>query len=242
MVLFALFMILASPLPVSASCKVEYEGGAEGLVAAPDDFFSEFPIMMPGDKEEEEIIIRNKQNNPTEFYFRTKLDEKLQKLLDEEMDITQKDGRSVQLLKKIKLTIWMQDSNQMIYEGNLAATSLQEGISLGKYDGWQEEKMKFQIEIPKELGNVYASNNTSVVWVFSVKEDSTITSSKDEYTDKEDPTVLTKPTIETTKSNGEKESSESVILGISDYSWMLGVGLLIAGILNGVCLILKKKG
>lgn len=242
MVLFALFMILASPLPVSASCKVEYEGGAEGLVAAPDDFFSEFPIMMPGDKEEEEIIIRNKQNNPTEFYFRTKLDEKLQKLLDEEMDITQKDRRSVQLLKKIKLTIWMQDSNQMIYEGNLAATSLQEGISLGKYDGWQEEKMKFQIEIPKELGNVYASNNTSVVWVFSVKEDSTITSSKDEYTDKEDPTVLTKPTIETTEFNGEKESSESVILGISDYSWMLGVGLLIAGILNGVCLILKKKG
>lgn len=78
-----------------------------------------------------------------------------------------------ELLNKVKLRIWLEKGGDRteIYEGNLAATGLQKGISLGNYNSGEEGELKFQMEIPKELGNVYASSNTEVIWVFSVRTD-----------------------------------------------------------------------
>ena len=69
-----------SVIPVFAKCKVEYRGKAKGLIAVPDNFFSKFDLMMPGDIKEEVITIKNTENQSVEFYFQTNLEDNLKQL------------------------------------------------------------------------------------------------------------------------------------------------------------------
>ena len=51
--------------------KVEFEGSAHKLIAAPDDFFSGFSTAMPGDIFKDSVEIRNTTANTAEIFFRT---------------------------------------------------------------------------------------------------------------------------------------------------------------------------
>ncbi len=236
-------LIFSSVLSVSAECKVEYEGAAEGLIAVPDNFFEEFGIMMPADIKKEVVTIKNNENRQVEFYFHTKLEENLQNLIGKVNDPKTEEERAAVLLEKARLTIWLgkDKKKETIYDGNLAAATLKKGVSLGKYNAGEEGELLFQIEIPKEIGNIYANSNTDVIWIFSTKADSDsipeeTTESKKEPNDSKDQNIDSPP------SNVDKrESSDPVILGISDYSWILGSGLIIGGVLGGIWLIFRRK-
>lgn len=244
----SLIGILFYTLPVLAESKVEYEGEANGLIAAPDDFFSDFGEMMPGDKKEETVFIRNKGNSLTEFFFYTKLEQELQTLIENENpnNTERQIGRSAELLKKVKLTIWMEkaENHLEIYQGNLAATTLQKGVSLGKFGSGEEGKLTFQIEIPKELGNIYASNDTNVIWVFSVTVDTDSSSEVNATTQEQ---VENKKESESSKNpfspilEEKRESSSPVILGISDHSKLIGVIFIIGGSLAGIWIKIRKR-
>ena len=109
----------------------------------------------------------------------------------------------------------------------MAATALEKGISLGKYHSGEEAELRFQIEIPKELGNIYASSSTEVIWTFSVQDSSDSNSSSN-------------PTPSSANID-KRESSDAVILGISNYSWVLGSVFVIGGILGGIWLVFRRK-
>ena len=248
--LISLIGTLFCTLPALAESKVEYEGEINGLIAVPDNFFANFGKMMPADRKEETVFIRNKGDSPAEFFFYTKLEEDLQTLIENGNPVGTADqnGRSAELLKKVKLTIWMEkeENDIEIYQGNLAATTLQEGISLGKYSSGEEGKLIFQIEIPKELGNVYASSDTDVIWVFSVKVDGSSSSAANRTTEEH---IVSKKESETSQKQNstspilkeKRESSLPVILGIEDYSKLIGTVFIIGGSLIGIWLWIRKK-
>ena len=55
---------------------VSYEGAARNLILAPDNFFRNFPVLMPGDEWEDTFTLVNTTASRAEF-LRTELPEEL---------------------------------------------------------------------------------------------------------------------------------------------------------------------
>lgn len=156
-------IILATIIPIKIFANtVEYRGEAEGLIAAPNDFFLDFGELLPGDKRSDIVYIQNKTNDKIEVFFKA---EPLNK--DEYYDEI-----DYSLLEKIKLKITLNhnEEEQVIYEGNLGAETMSEYISLGEYEKNYDGEFKFEIEVPKELKNSYTLSSTKVKWVFYVEK------------------------------------------------------------------------
>lgn len=141
--------------------KVEFEGNAHKLIAAPEDFFAGFSTAMPGDVFQDSVEISNTTENTAEIFFRTSPE--------------CKSVKDQEFLKKLKLVIAM--DGKKLYSGNLLAASLNKAVSLGAFSSGKGGKMQFQITVPAELDNAYALRETDVKWIFSVEEDENIKSS-----------------------------------------------------------------
>lgn len=135
--------------------KVEFEGNAHKLMAAPEDFFAGFSTAMPGDVFRDSIEISNTTEHISEIFFRTSAE--------------CKSVKDQEFLKKLKLVITM--DGRKLYSGNLLAVSLNKAVSLGKFDSGKKGKMEFQVTVPAELDNAYALRNADVKWIFSVEEE-----------------------------------------------------------------------
>lgn len=135
--------------------KVEFEGNAHKLMAAPEDFFAGFSTAMPGDVFRDSIEISNTTEHVSEIFFRTSAE--------------CKSVKDQEFLKKLKLVIVM--DGRKLYSGDLLAVSLNKAVSLGKFDSGKKGKMEFQVTVPAELDNAYALRNADVKWIFSVEEE-----------------------------------------------------------------------
>lgn len=135
--------------------KVEFEGNAHKLMAAPEDFFAGFSTAMPGDVFRDSIEISNTTEHVSEIFFRTSAE--------------CKSVKDQEFLKKLKLVIVM--DGRKLYSGDLLAVSLNKAVSLGKFDSGKKGKMEFQVTVPAELDNAYALRNATVKWIFSVEEE-----------------------------------------------------------------------
>lgn len=150
---------------VSFANGVEYRGGSEGLISTPDDFFSNFGELLPGDVVEDYAYIKNLTDDEIEVFFTT---EPLDK--DEYFDDV-----DYSLLEKLKLKITLKKADseevELIYEGNLGAEIIDDYISLGKYKKDYDGKFIFKIEVPKELKNSFTLAETKVKWVFAITKE-----------------------------------------------------------------------
>lgn len=156
-------LVISLQFKVSANV-VEYKGGAEGLIVAPDDFFLNLGELLPGDTKEDIAYIKNSTNDEIEVFFKT-----------EPLDETEYyDEIDYSLLEKIKLKISLkQTSNseeQLLYEGNLGAELMSKYISLGEYKNGYDGEFIFKIEVPTDLKNNYTLSTTKVKWVFAVEK------------------------------------------------------------------------
>lgn len=136
------------------SLKVEFEGNAHKLIAAPEDFFAGFSAAMPGDMFQDSVEISNTTENTAEIFFRTSPE--------------CKSVKDQEFLKKLKLVIAM--DGRKLYSGDLLAASLNEAVSLGSFASGKGGKLQFQVAVPAELDNAYALRETEVKWIFSVEE------------------------------------------------------------------------
>ncbi|MBR2743679.1 MAG: hypothetical protein IKE01_00055 [Clostridia bacterium] len=196
---------------------VEYKGGADGLITAPDDFFSNFDTLMPGDTEEDVAYIKNSTNDKIEVFFRT-----------EPLDRSQYyDDIDYSLLDKITLKISLKRASaseeQILYDGNLGAEQMSEFISLGEYEKGFDGEFKFKIEVPTSLRNSYTLSRTKVKWIFAVE--------KKEEEKKED------------KENEEKQedNSNANSAKTGDNIIIISIALGVAMIICIIVVILKKK-
>ena len=135
----------------SQTFQLRYEGDADGLVTNADDFFSNFPVMLPGDTYEDTLNLVNNSDNDMKLYFRT-----------EAMEETD-------LLEKISLRIskCIDGETEMIYEGSLRGDELTAGILLASLEKGASGMMTYQIYVPSELNNAYTIMDDYVVWIFS---------------------------------------------------------------------------
>ena len=133
---------------------VSYEGAARNLILAPDNFFRNFPVLMPGDEWEDTFTLVNTTASRAEFFLRTEL--------PEELSETEKE-----LLSKVKLEI--REGNSVIYEGDLESEGLWAAKSLGICSPDERKEICFSIRVPSELGNEWALRKSGVKWIFSVE-------------------------------------------------------------------------
>lgn len=137
----------------SRSFQISYEGEVKGLMRNHDDFFENFPYLMPGDKFSDSAELVNNGNHDVKIYFRSEA-------LDDS-----------ELLDKIKLKITTRIGGvtKVIYEGPLRAEDLSETIELGIIPKGKTAYFDFEIEVPAYLNNKYTILDSYVRWIFSTK-------------------------------------------------------------------------
>lgn len=140
--------------------KVEWLGDTKNLIATPDDFFTNFPAVLPGDTYSDSIVLLNDSDNPVKIYFRSEAD------------------RKDDILDKIQLVITSEigGRSETVYEGSLRRNA--ENLLLGTISPDTEGMLTFTISVPSELDNDYALIDSYVNWYFSTEEisDDAITS------------------------------------------------------------------
>ena len=70
------------------SLRVVYEGDSQKLFSEPEDFFTNFPVMLPGDAYEETAVLQNTADKPVKLYFRGASEETADNDLLEQIGLT----------------------------------------------------------------------------------------------------------------------------------------------------------
>lgn len=142
----------------SKSFEIVYNGEADVLAKNADDFFENFPYLMPGDEYSDSIVFENDSNVDVIIYFHT-----------EDIDDSE-------LLDKIqlKITTVINGETVVVYDGFLRATDLQDDIVLGVIPAGKTGDFNFEISVPAELNNKYTIESSAVKWVFSTESDEII--------------------------------------------------------------------
>jgi len=127
--------------------NIVFENGSNGLVKVGDNFFGNLNQLMPGDIVTDTVNIKNKYSKQVEIFFRTECIE------------------NNDLLELINIEI--RNGTEVIYTGSLDSTELSQGVSLGRYNKWDESDLVYSVHVPSELTNTYALSEASVKWIFS---------------------------------------------------------------------------
>lgn len=139
--------------PDNNGFEIVYQSDSGKLIKNSDDFFKNFPYMMPGDTYSDEVSIENSSSNSIKLYFRSEAEDESE------------------LLDKVLLTISteIEGKREVVYEGNLRAVELSKDVILGEIGSNGTGKFKFEISVPAELNNKYSFENSYVKWVFSTE-------------------------------------------------------------------------
>ncbi|MGG5460607.1 LPXTG cell wall anchor domain-containing protein [Clostridium sp. B9] len=138
---------------VFAAPNVKLEGNADGIVFIPGDgpFLSSMN-MLPGDKVERNIILKNRSDVPYKVFMRAERQTK-----EEKYD----------LLKKIDLSIDYEKSH--VYDGPITGENgLTENICLGVVNPEETKVLEAIAQLDgKATGNEYKNKNGRVDWIFT---------------------------------------------------------------------------
>lgn len=199
--------------------EIVYEGDSSKLITNKDDFFTNFPVILPGDTYNESIKISNTDNRDINLYFRTEI--------LEDKDILNK----IQL----KITTTINGETKTIYEGSLNSNIENQLLGIIKKNG--TNTFDFTISVPPELNNKYSLLEGKVKWIFStepIKENGNTVKV-------EEPKVSTSnKKIENTTPNKLTDGTASKVKTADTQK----IGLFLIGIgisMFGVVLYLKKK-
>ena len=137
--------------------SVEFEDFTEGFVRVPQDFFSNWTKLMPGDSEEGEVTVGNRFESPVTIFFHVETISDQDPLYDQ------------QLLSAMRVEIISVDDegNKLadIYSGPLYGVTTP--VPLGEYEPGDITKLKYKLSFDTEYNNEYTLRDTKTVWVFS---------------------------------------------------------------------------
>ena len=136
------------------SFSITYQGDVKELTKNADDFFANFPYLMPGDTYNDTLKIENDGKKAIELYFRSSAED-LSDLLDK-----------IQL----KITTELNGESIVFYEGNLRAKDLSTDVVLGTVPAGKTGNFHFEIYVPHELNNQFTISSSLVKWIFSTTE------------------------------------------------------------------------
>lgn len=137
----------------SQEFRVEYQGDANKVITNAEDFFENFPVLMPGDEYEDSADLVNSSGNDVKLYFKSEA------------------MYNTELLDKVNIIITSDISGktETVYEGPIRADELSENKLLGIIPKNSKGKLNFKILVPEELDNEYSVLADCVKWVFSTE-------------------------------------------------------------------------
>lgn len=134
--------------------SITYQGDVKKLSKSTDDFFVNFPYLMPGDTYSDTLQLVNDGQRDVKLYFRTGA--------EDESDLLDKI--------QMKIVTEIAGNTSVFYEGSLRAASLNADVVLGTIPGNTEGTFRFEIHMPHELDNQYTLSESLVQWIFSTEE------------------------------------------------------------------------
>lgn len=136
----------------AASPIIKYDGKKADITfenVSNTDLFTGFKGVMPGDKRQQDILIKAKPiDREASFYIKAECDKKTQ-----------------ELLKDVRLTIYK--NNKRILDNGM----IFDQIKLGTFGPNEEVSLKILAQFPLSLGNEIANKQLHVKWVITVQED-----------------------------------------------------------------------
>ena len=153
-------------LPVSAKDgNVIYDGNAREFIFAPGsehsptDLFPEFKDVMPGDRIEQKIVVKNTADNDRDvtIYLRA---------LGAHED-------SVDFLSQLRLRVEKKEEQRsaLLFDGAASEKAPLTGwVCLGSFASGSEVELQVILEVPVELDNAYSSQIGKLDWEFMVEE------------------------------------------------------------------------
>ncbi len=164
--LFALCLMVSTPISVFADGTVTYDGNAKKFILepgsnhSPTDLFSDFKGVMPGDSMTQKIHIKNDAKNSTKINVYIKA--------------TGATAESADFLSKLNLTV-SQDVAQLdtltLFDAPANETAtLAEWVCLGTIYPNAEIDLDLTLEVPLELDNGYQDAVGTLEWQFKVEE------------------------------------------------------------------------
>lgn len=136
------------------SFSITYKGDTQKLIKNADDFFANFPYLMPGDVYKDTLKLVNDGNTPIKIYFRSEATDDSE-LLDK-----------IQL----KITTTIDGETKVYYDGNLRGADISKSGVLGIIPAYKNGAFDFEIYVPHELNNQYTISSSFVKWIFSTEE------------------------------------------------------------------------
>lgn len=147
---------------------VAYEEEAGKIMITPDDFFSGFEAMLPGQIYTDEVEVSNDSGRKISLFLKIeaetmgKKSENIEELLSQQYP----------LLSQMYIRIERTDSfgnRSLLYEGKYLDKQLWESIPIGSYEKGEKASLIFSLYLPSELTNVYALLNENSLWTFMAK-------------------------------------------------------------------------
>lgn len=133
---------------------ITYNGASNKLISNKDDFFSDLPKLVPGDKYKNTMTVYNDFDKEVRLYFEGHPDEALNIPND--------------LLSKITLKI-TRDDGKVIFDGNLSEDIPNQEIL--RLKSQEKRKICYEISFDKDADNAYANIDDCVNWYFNTSFD-----------------------------------------------------------------------
>ena len=133
------------------SFEIKYVGETEKLYVNTNDFFSNFPVLLPGHVYEDTLEFVNQSDDEVNLYFRS----------------SAPDG--TELLDKVMLKISkaFNGMESVIYDDTIRSSDLSENVLLATIKAGESGRLNYEIYVPETLDNTYTIMEDSVVWIFS---------------------------------------------------------------------------
>ena len=131
--------------------EINYMEDARKLLTNHQDFFSNFPVLLPGDTYTDSIDFHNLSHDTVNLYFRSDT----------------KEGSDLLDQVQIKISKSFNGINTVIYEGNVRTSSLNENLLLATVPASGMGTLNYEIYVPGTLDNKYTLRADSVIWIFS---------------------------------------------------------------------------
>ena len=134
--------------------RVTLQGDAPKLVVMPEDFFSNFGRLMPGDVMTDKVMLHNTTKRKAELFFSA--------------GYKDQTAEQMELLKALELTI--EHKGKELYKGPLTGDDLNQEISLGRFKPGEKGELIYTVRMPEDLANDYSLRDADVVWNFRVEQ------------------------------------------------------------------------
>lgn len=138
-----------------AALSVSYLGGAEGFIAESEDFFSNLPVLYPGDEFSDTLELNNQSSDQIRLYFRSSTPE------DED-----------DTLERIQMKIAVEQSDgtlKELYSGPIETDAFAEDTEIITLMSGENGKLHFTVVMPADMDNEYVLKHKSVFWTFSTE-------------------------------------------------------------------------